>query len=232
MQSTAGESGQESQIKIEPSWRERLIDEFRSPYMADLKAFLVEEKKKHQVFPKNAEIFKAFDLTPFDEVRVVILGQDPYHGPNQAHGLSFSVPDGVLLPPSLVNIYKELARDLKTSSPESGCLENWAKQGVLLLNSVLTVRRGQAASHQNRGWERFTDAVIKKVSDERDGVAFILWGSYAQKKGAQIDPHKHLILKSVHPSPLSAHRGFLGSAPFSQVNVHLAERGANPIVWN
>ncbi|TIX91239.1 uracil-DNA glycosylase [Rhizobium sp. P44RR-XXIV] len=222
----------EAGIKLEESWKEALSPEFESPYMQQLKSFLVEEKQRGKViFPRGSEYFRALDLTPLDEVQVVILGQDPYHGVGQAHGLCFSVRPGVRIPPSLVNIYKELETDLGIPPARHGFLESWAKQGVLLLNSVLTVEESQAASHQGKGWEKFTDAVIRKVNDECDGVVFMLWGSYAQKKAAFVDTERHLVLKSVHPSPLSAHNGFFGSKHFSQANAYLAEQGREPIDW-
>ena len=222
----------EASIKLEESWKEALTPEFESPYMQQLKSFLVEEKQRRKViFPRGSEYFRALDLTPLDEVQVVILGQDPYHGIGQAHGLCFSVRPGVRIPPSLVNIYKELETDLGIPPARHGFLESWAKQGVLLLNSVLTVEESQAASHQGKGWERFTDAVIRKVNDECDGVVFMLWGSYAQKKAAFVDTERHLVLKSVHPSPLSAHNGFLGCRHFSKANAYLAEHGREPIEW-
>lgn len=222
----------EAGIKLEESWKEALSPEFESPYMQQLKSFLVEEKQRGKViFPRGSEYFRALDLTPLDEVQVVILGQDPYHGSGQAHGLCFSVRPGVRIPPSLVNIYKELEADLGIPPARHGFLESWAKQGVLLLNSVLTVEESQAASHQGKGWEQFTDAVIRKVNDECDGVVFMLWGSYAQKKAAFVDTERHLVLKSVHPSPLSAHNGFLGCRHFSKANEYLAEQGREPIEW-
>lgn len=201
--------------------------------MQELRSFIKTEiesgKKLH---PRPAEYFAAFDATPFEQVRVVILGQDPYHGEGQAHGLCFSVRDGVALPPSLLNIYKELEADLGISRSQSGYLMNWAKQGVLLLNSVLTVRDGQAASHQGKGWELFTDRAIRELSEKRDGLFFVLWGAYAQKKGAVIDRKKHFVIESPHPSPLSAHRGFFGSKPFSKINAYLERRGEKPIDWS
>lgn len=222
----------EASIKLEESWKEALSQEFASPYMQQLKAFLVEEKQRGKViFPRGSEYFRALDLTPLDEVQVVILGQDPYHGFGQAHGLCFSVRPGVRIPPSLVNIYKELETDLGIPPARHGFLESWAKQGVLLLNSVLTVEESQAASHQGKGWERFTDAVIRRVNDECDGVVFMLWGSYAQKKAAFVDTERHLVLKSVHPSPLSAHNGFFGCRHFSKANAYLEEHGREPIEW-
>ena len=219
-------------VKIGESWKAPLAAEFSNPYMAELKAFLLEQKQEgKRIFRKGAEYFRALDLTPLDEVRVVILGQDPYHGEGQAHGLCFSVQPGVRIPPSLVNIYKEMQTDLGIAPVRHGFLEHWAKQGVLLLNSVLTVEMGRAASHQGRGWERFTDAVIRAVNEQEKPVVFILWGSYAQKKAAFVDRSRHLVLRSAHPSPLSAHNGFLGSRPFSQANAFLEEHGREPIDW-
>jgi uracil-DNA glycosylase len=220
-------------VKMHPSWLQRLGDEFDQKHMQELRSFIKTEiesgKKLH---PRPAEYFAAFDATPFNQVRVVILGQDPYHGEGQAHGLCFSVRDGVALPPSLVNIYKELEADLGLPRSQSGYLMNWAKQGVLLLNSVLTVRDGQAASHQGKGWELFTDRAIRELSEKREGLVFVLWGAYAQKKGAVIDRKKHFVIESPHPSPLSAHRGFLGSKPFSKINAYLERRGETPIDWS
>ncbi|WP_275785284.1 uracil-DNA glycosylase [Pararhizobium gei] len=222
----------ESNVKLEESWKARLAAEFTAPYMAQLKTFLVEEKQGgKQIFPKGADYFRALDLTPLEKVRVVILGQDPYHGDGQAHGLSFSVKPGVRTPPSLVNIYKELQSDLDIPPARHGCLETWARQGVLLLNSVLTVERGMAASHQGKGWERFTDAVIRAVNEQPHPVVFILWGSYAQKKAGFVDQAKHLVIRSPHPSPLSAHNGFFGSKPFSKANDFLISKGREPIDW-
>lgn len=218
-------------IRLEPSWLAQLEDAFAEPYMAELKAFLVEEKRRHRVFPPGAEIFNAFDSTPFASVRVVILGQDPYHGEGQAHGLCFSVKPPTLPPPSLRNIYKELHQDLGVPIPAHGDLSHWAAQGVLLLNTVLTVRAHEANSHRNRGWERFTDTVIARLNAGRDGLVFVLWGSAAGKKASMIDPQRHRILRSVHPSPLSAHRGFFGSGHFSAINAHLRERGEPEIDW-
>ncbi len=217
--------------KIEKSWAEVLNQEFKKDYFTKLKEFLLEEKKKHTIYPPGSLIFNAFNTTPFTEVKVVILGQDPYHGPGQAHGLCFSVPDGIALPPSLKNIYKELSSDLGVEIPKMGNLTNWAKQGVLLINATLTVRKGQAGSHQKKGWETFTDAVIKQISDKKNNVVFILWGNYAQSKEKLIDTSKHFIVKSVHPSPLSASRGFFGSKPFSKTNEYLKSKGINPIDW-
>jgi uracil-DNA glycosylase len=219
-------------VNLHESWLKPLQAEFDAPYMAVLKSFLVAEREAgKRIFPKGSEWFHALDATPLDEVRVVILGQDPYHGEGQAHGLCFSVKPGVPPPPSLVNIYKELESDLGIKPPRHGFLENWAKQGVLLLNAVLTVEAGRAASHQGKGWERFTDAVIRKVNDLRRPVVFILWGSYAQKKAAFVDTTRHLVLQSPHPSPLSAHNGFFGSKPFSKTNAFLEANGQRPIDW-
>ncbi len=216
---------------IEASWYRVLQPEFESDYFANLKSFLVDEKRKYVVYPPGSLIFNAFNLTPFDKVKVVILGQDPYHGPYQAHGLSFSVPDGVDFPPSLRNIMKELQDDLGISVSQSGNLERWAREGVLLLNASLTVRAGQAASHAGHGWERFTEAAIQALSAEREHIVFILWGNYAIAKSALIDASKHLILKSVHPSPLSANRGFFGCHHFSKANDFLQQHGIAPIDW-
>ncbi len=221
-------------IKIEESWKRQLADEFSAPYMQKLRAFLKAElDSNHKVYPKPSEWFAAFDHTPFEKVRVVILGQDPYHGPMQAHGLSFSVKPGVQVPPSLLNIYKELETDIPGfKRPTHGYLEHWAEQGVLLLNSVLTVREGVAASHQKKGWEAFTDKVIHLLNEKRENLVFVLWGAYAQKKGGFINRKKHLVIESVHPSPLSAMRGFFGSKPFSQINAYLKEHGQSPIDWS
>jgi uracil-DNA glycosylase len=219
-------------IKLEDSWKHSLSGEFASPYMEKLKEFLLAQKAVgKQIFPKGTEYFRALDLTPVDKVKVVILGQDPYHGLGQAHGLCFSVRPGVRIPPSLVNVYKELKADLDITPVSHGFLESWARQGVLLLNSVLTVEEARAASHQGQGWEKFTDAVIRTVNDECDGVVFLLWGSYAQKKASFVDQSKHLVLKSVHPSPLSAHNGFFGNGHFSKANAFLQSRGKDPINW-
>ncbi|MBV1837107.1 uracil-DNA glycosylase [Acetobacter estunensis] len=222
----------ETTVKLDESWRVALQKEFDSPYMKDLKAFLVEEKKAGKmIFPRGPDWFRALNLTPLGSVRVVILGQDPYHGMGQAHGLSFSVPRGVRVPPSLVNIYKELYSDLGIPPARHGNLTHWAKQGVLLLNSVMTVEQGRAASHQGHGWERFTDAVIACVNEQRTPVVFMLWGSYAQKKAAFVDSSRHLVLKAPHPSPLSAHNGFFGGHYFSKANAFLEEHGLKPIDW-
>lgn len=217
--------------EIEESWKKALAQEFESQYFIDLKSFLLEEKKKFTIYPPGKSIFHAFDLTPLQKVRVVIIGQDPYHGPGQAHGLCFSVPDGVSPPPSLVNIFKELKTDFGLATPRTGNLEKWARQGVLLLNATLTVRDGQAASHQGKGWERFTDAAIKLISERCDHVVFILWGNFAQAKAQLIDSNKHFILKGVHPSPLSASRGFFGCRHFSQTNRLLNSVGYKEIDW-
>jgi uracil-DNA glycosylase len=219
-------------VKLHPSWLGPLGRQFDQPYMAELKRFLVAERDAgKRIFPAGSNWFRALDLTPLDEVKVVILGQDPYHGPGQAHGLCFSVPNGVRPPPSLVNIYKELESDLGIARPAHGFLEHWARQGVLLLNSVLTVEMGLAASHRDRGWERFTDAVIAEVNAKSEPVVFMLWGSYAQKKAAFVDTSRHLVLKAPHPSPLSAHSGFLGCRHFSKANAFLESKGLAPIDW-
>jgi uracil-DNA glycosylase len=219
-------------VKLHESWKAPLLPEFSSPYMAELRQFLVDEKANgRRIFPKGSEYFRALDLTPLDKVRVVILGQDPYHGEGQAHGLCFSVQPGVRTPPSLVNIYKELESDLAIPRANHGFLEHWAKQGVLLLNSVLTVEMARAAAHQGKGWERFTDAVVRLVNEKSDPVVFMLWGNYAQKKAAFVDPARHLVLKAAHPSPLSAHNGFLGCRHFSKANAFLESKGMAPIDW-
>lgn len=210
-----------------------LATERAAPYFSDLLSFVESRRKQGvTVYPPNNEVFNALSLTPFDKVNVVILGQDPYHGPRQAHGLCFSVKEGVPPPPSLVNIYKELQSDVGIVPPRTGCLEKWALQGVLLLNAVLTVEAGKPESHANKGWERFTDTVISKLNAHRSGIVFLLWGSYAQKKGAVIDPKIHHVLKAPHPSPLSAHRGFLGCRHFSQANNLLIQQGKNPVDWS
>lgn len=219
-------------IQMEASWKKVLEDEFEAPYFKDLSetvrtAYL----EKKAIFPPPKLVFHAFELTPFNAVKVVILGQDPYHGAGQAHGLCFSVQEGVRTPPSLQNIYKELQNDLDISVPSSGNLERWAKQGVLLLNATLTVEAGKAGSHQGLGWEQFTDAVIKKISDEKEHVVFLLWGRYAQDKGGIIDTSKHLVLKAAHPSPFSAYAGFFGCKHFSKTNEYLEEHGKEPIAW-
>ena len=219
-------------IKIEPSWKTQLADAFATDQMRALGQFLRDEKAAGKIiYPPSAEIFAAFALTPFDKVKVIILGQDPYHGPGQAHGLSFSVRHGVAPPPSLQNIYKELATDLGLPHPGHGNLERWAAQGVLLLNASLTVEAGRAGAHAGKGWEPFTDRVIARLNAARDHLVFILWGRKAQKKGAMIDRQRHYVIESAHPSPLSAHNGFLGSAPFSRTNQYLESHGMTPIDW-
>ena len=223
----------EGRVKLEPSWKERIGAYLERPEMQALSAFLRAEKQRGKViYPPGPEIFAAFDHTPFDKVRVVILGQDPYHGPGQAHGLCFSMRPGVPPPPSLQNIFKEIERDLGISPPDHGCLTPWADRGVLLLNAVLTVERGLAASHQGKGWEGFTDAAIDALNREREGLVFLLWGSYAQRKGQLIDGRRHCVLRSVHPSPLSAHRGFLGCGHFSAANRYLETHGHAPVDWS
>ena len=217
--------------KIEEGWKKMLWDEFQSPYFSELKEFLVQETSSKKIYPPGKLIFNAFQHTPFKHVKVVILGQDPYHGAGQAHGLCFSVPAGIKPPPSLVNIFKELQSDLGIALPAHGNLESWADQGVLLLNATLTVRAGEAGSHQNRGWETFTDAVIRKISAHKDKVVFLLWGRYAQAKEALVDGDKHLVLKAAHPSPFSAHNGFFGCRHFSKTNAYLAQKGIGPINW-
>lgn len=219
------------QVKIEPSWAEKLAGEFEKPYFSDLVNFVKSEYAKGTVYPPGSLIFNAFNKCPFDKVKVVILGQDPYHGPGQAHGLCFSVPDGVDFPPSLRNIFKEIHDDLGTPIPKSGNLERWAQQGVFLLNAILTVKAHQAGSHQNRGWETFTDAVIRLLAENREHLVFMLWGAYAQRKGQFIDTNRHLVLQSVHPSPLSASRGFFGNKHFSRANEYLQQHGITPIQW-
>jgi len=219
--------------QIEESWKKFLIQEFSSPYFIELKKFLLAEKAaKNPVFPAGNKIFDAFNLTPIDKVKVVILGQDPYHGPGQAHGLSFSVPEGIPIPPSLRNIFKELFSDLGQTTPLSGNLSKWARQGVLLLNATLTVRANEPGSHQNRGWEKFTDSVIQKISSEKINIVFLLWGKYAQAKEVLIDPGQHLILKAAHPSPFAADRGFFGCKHFSRTNEYLEECGIEKIDWS
>lgn len=220
------------EVALEASWKNVLQDEFSKPYMKALGDFLRAEKAAGKtVYPKGSLIFNALNSTPLDAVKVVILGQDPYHGPNQAHGLSFSVQPGVAIPPSLQNIYKELKRDLNIDPPRHGCLQSWAEQGVLLLNTSLTVEANKAASHSKQGWQQFTDRVIQEVNQHCASVVFMLWGSHAQSKKNLIDPTKHLILSSAHPSPLSAHRGFLGNGHFSKANYFLEQRGITPINW-
>lgn len=218
-------------VRIEDSWKQRLQGEFDKPYFEQLTQYVRNEYATGVVYPPGAQMFAAFDACPFEQVRVVILGQDPYHEPGQAHGLCFSVNDGVPFPPSLVNIFKEIADDLGKPAPTTGNLMRWADQGVLLLNATLTVRAHQAGSHQNKGWETFTDAVIHRLAEEREHIVFILWGSYAQRKGAFIDRNRHLVLQSPHPSPLSAYRGFFGNKHFSKANAYLAEHGYKTIEW-
>ncbi|MFA7277192.1 MAG: uracil-DNA glycosylase [Pseudobdellovibrionaceae bacterium] len=220
------------QVQLNPSWMAEIGDEFDKSYMQELKIFLLAEKQAGcTVYPKGGEIFNAMNATAFGDVKVVILGQDPYHGEGQAHGLSFSVRDGVALPPSLQNIYKEIAAEYGCAIPRSGDLTRWAQQGVLLLNATLTVRQGEAGSHQNKGWEVFTDQIIRAVNDHHEHVVFMLWGAYAQKKGAFIDRSKHLVLTAPHPSPLSAHRGFLGCGHFKKANAYLQAQGRPAINW-
>jgi len=220
-------------VRLEPSWKARIGDYLLRPDMQTLAAFLREEKQEgKRIYPPGPEIFAAFAHTPFDAVRVVILGQDPYHGPGQAHGLCFSVRPGVRVPPSLENIFKEIQREPGIPRPDHGCLTPWAERGVLLLNSVLTVEEGRAGAHANRGWEGFTDAAIDALNREREGLVFLLWGSYAQRKGQLIDARRHCVLKSVHPSPLSAHRGFLGCGHFAAANRYLQDRGEPPVDWS
>lgn len=222
---------QEIIVNIESTWKEQLKDEFKKDSFLQLKEFLEQEKMQHEIYPPSDKIFEAFKRTPFDKVKVVILGQDPYHGAGQAHGLSFSVPEGNKTPPSLRNIFKEISSDLSVPVPVNTCLDHWADQGVLLLNATLTVRAKTAGSHQKQGWEEFTDAVIQKLSSQKEGLVFILWGSYAQKKGEVIDASKHLVIESTHPSPFSAYRGFLGSKPFSTANSYLKSKGKKEIDW-
>lgn len=219
-------------IDLHPSWLAHLAPEFELPYMQQLKQFLLQQKQAGKViYPESKHIFNAFNTTPLERVKVVILGQDPYHGPGQAHGLCFSVQHGVQTPPSLQNMFKEIQRDLGFAIPNHGYLQSWAEQGVLLLNATLTVEQARAGAHQGQGWEQFTDRAIQVVNEAREGVVFLLWGSYAQKKGQLIDGRKHLILRAPHPSPLSAYRGFMGCGHFSQVNKYLETRGQQPIDW-
>ncbi len=219
------------EVRIEDSWKQKLAPEFDKPYFEELTHFVKNEYTSGRVYPPAKLIFNAFYLCPFDNVKVVIIGQDPYHGPGQAHGLCFSVPEGIAFPPSLVNIFKEINDDLHVEIPLSGNLERWAKQGVLLLNATLTVKAHQAGSHQNKGWEQFTDAAIRVLNEEKEHLVFLLWGSYAQRKGEFIDRKRHLVLQSPHPSPLSAYRGFFGNGHFSKANSYLAENGLEPINW-
>ncbi len=218
-------------VKLEPSWKEALREEFQKPYFTELTEFVKKEYATTTVYPHPKNIFRAFELTPFEKVKVVILGQDPYHGPQQAHGLSFSVVEGIQNPPSLKNIFKELTSDLNTSEVPSSDLTHWATQGVLLLNATLTVRAGAAGSHQGKGWEQFTDAVIRTLSEKREQLVFILWGNYAKRKKVLIDTAKHCVIESVHPSPLSAYGGFFGSQPFSKTNEYLSSTGQSPVNW-
>ena len=226
-------SAPEDRIRLEPGWKSRLLDAFADPAMARLREFLMQERERGRViYPPARQIFAALDATPFDQVKVVILGQDPYHGPGQAHGLCFSVLPGVPVPPSLQNIFAEIERDLRIARPDHGCLLPWAQRGVLLLNAVLTVEHARAGSHQGKGWEGFTDQVIRRLAEERENVVFLLWGSYAQKKGQFIDARRHRVLRAPHPSPLSAHRGFIGCGHFSAANEYLARHGMAPIDWS
>jgi uracil-DNA glycosylase len=219
-------------VKIEASWKEVLAEEFKKPYFKQIAQHLKTEKEQGKtIYPPGSQIFHAFEATPFDKVKVVIIGQDPYHGPKQAHGLSFSVQQGVATPPSLINIFKELHEDVGLPIPRHGHLENWAKQGVLLLNASLTVRAGEPMSHAKLGWEKFTNTVIEKVSHFRENIVFVLWGRFAQEKQSLIDEKKHYIIKSAHPSPLSANNGFFGSRPFSKINTYLVKKGIDPIDW-
>ena len=220
------------QVNIHPSWKETLAEEFERPYFENLIHFVKQEYTQNICYPPGKQIFAAFDHCPFDKLEVVIIGQDPYHGPRQANGLCFSVNDGIPMPPSLLNIFREIQTDLGKPFPQTGNLERWADQGVLLLNAVLTVRQGEANSHQGKGWETFTDAVIQKISDEKENVVFLLWGGSAKKKGARVDRNKHLVLESGHPSPLSANKGhWFGNRHFSQTNAFLADKGKKQIEW-
>lgn len=220
------------EVKIDPSWKNILSEEFKKPYFKELVSFVKEEYATNKIYPPGKSIFRAFDLCSFDDLKVVILGQDPYHGAGQANGLCFSVHDGVAFPPSLKNIYKEIEADLGVKMPPTGNLDGWARQGVLLLNATLTVRAGLAGSHQKKGWEQFTDAVIKQVSNLKDNVVFILWGRYAQEKGQVIDHFKHCVLEAAHPSPFSAHSGFFGCKHFSKANEYLMAVDKEPIAWD
>lgn len=218
-------------VKIHPSWKEKLSDEFGKPYFKELVSFVKQEYQEHTVYPPGPEIFNALNHCTFDETKVVIIGQDPYHNPGQANGLSFSVAEGVRIPPSLKNVYKEISDEFNKPMPDSGNLERWADQGVLLLNATLTVRENQPGSHQKKGWEEFTDAVIRTVSTEKEHLVFMLWGAYAQKKGSIIDDTRHLVLKSAHPSPFAANRGFFGNNHFIKANEYLKSKGKEPIDW-
>ena len=225
--------GGEDRIRLEPSWKARIGDWLLRPEMQALSEFLRQRKAAGaRIYPPGPQIFAAFDATPFEQVKVVVLGQDPYHGPGQAHGLCFSVLPGVPVPPSLLNIFKELETSLGLPRPEHGCLLPWARRGVLLLNAVLTVEEGRAGAHQGKGWEGFTDHAIQALAEEREGLVFLLWGSYAQAKGKVIDPRRHRVLKAPHPSPLSAHRGFFGCGHFKAANEYLARRGQAPVDWS
>ena len=227
-----GDADASARVRLEPSWKARIGEQLMRPRMRELSAFLRQRQAAGaHVYPPGPQIFAAFDATPFEQVKVVILGQDPYHGPGQAHGLCFSVLPGVPVPPSLVNIFKELNADLGIAPPDHGCLLPWARQGVLLLNAVLTVEEGRAGAHQGKGWEGFTDHAIETLAREREGLVFLLWGSYAQAKGKVIDTRRHRVLRAPHPSPLSAHRGFLGCRHFSQANDYLARNGQTRIDW-
>ena len=219
------------EVKIASDWKALLESEFEKPYFEELTRFVKEEYATHRIYPRGSNIFRAFDKCPLDRLKVVIIGQDPYHGPGQAHGLCFSVEEGVPHPPSLQNIFKEVAADIGTPIPASGNLDRWAEQGVLLLNAVLTVREHEAASHAGRGWEQFTDAVVRAINAHKEGIVYLLWGSYAQKKGAIADPTRNCILKAVHPSPLSVYRGFFGCKHFSRANEYLVAQGKTPIQW-
>lgn len=218
-------------VKISTSWKDKLQEEFEKDYFKKLVGFVKEEYSQHKVYPPGVKIFSAFDHCSFDQLKVVIIGQDPYHGPKQANGLCFSVSDGIRKPPSLLNIFKEIKNDLNMEIPESGNLERWADQGVLLLNATLTVRAATAGSHQKKGWEEFTDAAIRVISEKKKGIVFLLWGAYAQKKGAIIDSDKHYVLKSAHPSPFAADRGFFGNKHFSKTNEYLKSKGLGEINW-
>jgi uracil-DNA glycosylase len=219
------------EVKIESGWKQRLASEFEQPYFIELTKFIRQEYGTRQIFPPGRLIFHAFDQSPFNQTKVVILGQDPYHGPGQAHGLCFSVPDGVDQPPSLQNIFKEIQQDLGIPPPSSGNLDRWARQGVLLLNATLTVQGSRAGSHQNKGWEQFTDRVIRILAEEHQHLVFLLWGSFALKKGEFIDRNRHLVLSSPHPSPLSSYRGFFGNKHFSRTNTYLQQHGIEQIQW-
>jgi len=227
-----GQASNKREIQLEESWKTRLEPEFKEPYMGELREFLLSRKSAAAViYPAGSKIFNALNSTPFEQVKVVILGQDPYHGPGQAHGLCFSVRLGVPTPPSLINIFKEIESDLGIPTPDHGCLQSWASQGVLLLNAVLTVERGNAGAHQDKGWERFTDQVIRRLNSERDALVFMLWGSYALKKGSVIDRARHCVLSAPHPSPLSAYRGFFGCRHFSKANEYLKQHNLEPVNW-